>query len=55
MIETQVQKEKSHNDALKDLKIAVDALKRDAVGYEILLNSILGTHDQRPLERLCNR
>jgi len=55
IIETQAQQMQNKSDALKDLRIAVDALKRDAVGYEILLNSILGTHDKRPLEKLCNR
>ncbi|KIM23876.1 hypothetical protein M408DRAFT_332078, partial [Serendipita vermifera MAFF 305830] len=54
MIETQAQKEHSHNDALKDLRIAVDALKRDATGYEILLSSILSGVDKRPIERLCS-
>lgn len=55
MIELEMRKEFSKSEALKDLKIAVEALKRDAIGYDILLNSILTTHDKRPLEKLCNK
>jgi hypothetical protein len=55
MIESEMRKDSFKNDTLKDLKIAVEALKRDATGYEILLNSILTTRDTRPLEKLCNK
>lgn len=55
MIEAQEKKSQLQNESITDLRIAVEALKRDSIGYKTLLESILNTHDKRPLDKLCIR
>jgi hypothetical protein len=55
MIEAEGAKSKFQIGSMKDLRIAVEALKGDCTGYKMLLESILMTHDKRPLDKLCGR
>jgi hypothetical protein len=55
MIEAEEKKSQFQTESMRDLRIAVEALKGDCTGYKTLLESILMTHDKRPLDKLCGR
>ena len=55
MFEAEDEKSQFRSESMRDLRIAVEALKRDCSGYKTLLESILTTHDKRPLDKLCDK
>jgi hypothetical protein len=54
MIEAQEKKLNPQQESMRDLRIAIEALKRDTTGYKMLLESVLTPYDKRPLDKLCS-
>jgi hypothetical protein len=54
-IEAQEKKLKFQSESVRDLRIAVEALKRDFIGYKTLLESVLSTDNKIPLDDLFIR
>ncbi|KIM23880.1 hypothetical protein M408DRAFT_332082 [Serendipita vermifera MAFF 305830] len=53
LIEIRGRTMKAQNEALNELRISIESLKRDAIGYKMLLESVIKACDKKHLKKLC--